>query len=152
MKAAEITDAVVEAIHSGKYDHIRLNLPNGDMVGHTGDLEATRIAVEAVDLQVGRMEKAVRESGGILLITADHGNADEMWAWEKGKLTREPDGRPRPRTAHTVHPVPLIMVDPKGSLGFRSDIQKPGLSAIGTTLLQLLEVPIPYNYTAGLLK
>jgi len=152
MKAAEIIDAAIHAVQSGRYDHVRLNLPNGDMVGHTGDLEATRIAVETVDLQLGRLEKVVFDAGGVLLVTADHGNADEMWSWEKGKLTREADGRPRPRTAHTVHPVPFILVDPAGKLDLRRDLKKPGLASIGTTLLQLLEVPIPSDYVPGLIR
>src|SRR5690606_8694025 len=83
MKAAEITDAAVTAIESGDFDFVRLNYANGDMVGHTGDLEATRIAMEVVDRQLARLEDAVKKTGGVLLVTADHGNADEMYSRDK---------------------------------------------------------------------
>ena len=79
MKSAEITDLLVEAIESGKYDFLRTNYPNGDMVGHTGNYEATVIGVESVDLNLARIKKAVDKVNGILVVTADHGNADEMY-------------------------------------------------------------------------
>ncbi|MEZ4317300.1 MAG: 2,3-bisphosphoglycerate-independent phosphoglycerate mutase [Myxococcota bacterium] len=151
MKAAEITDAVIEAIGSGQYDHVRLNLANGDMVGHTGDLEATRIAIEAVDLQVARIEVAVRRAGGVLLVTADHGNADEMYQHKKGAIARGPDGLPLPRPSHTLNPVPFIVVDPSDALVL-ADVEAAGLASIGTTVLELCGLPAPDGYFPGLVR
>lgn len=102
MKSAEVTDAVIEAMNSGKYDFIRCNYPNGDMVGHTGSLEATIVAVEAVDLGLARALKAADENGFTVLITADHGNADEM-------LEKNKKGALQVRTAHSLNPVPFII-------------------------------------------
>ena len=88
MKGAEITDALLEAIESGKYRHLRCNFPNGDMVGHTGSFPAVRIGVEAVDLCLGRLKEAIDRVGGVMVITADHGNADDM-------LEHAKDGSPK---------------------------------------------------------
>jgi 2,3-bisphosphoglycerate-independent phosphoglycerate mutase len=146
-----VTDACVAAIASGRYDHVRLNLANGDMVGHTGVLEATRIAVEAVDLCVGRLWRATREAGGVLLITADHGNADEMYTRDKksGEVKRDADGRPVPRPSHTLSRVPFIVCDPEGRLAIREQ-DEPGLAAVGTTLLELCGLAPPDDYVTGL--
>ena len=102
MKSAEVTDAVIEAMESGKYDFIRCNYPNGDMVGHTGNLDATITAVEAVDLGLARVLKAADKCGVTVLITADHGNADEM-------LEKDKKGNVAPRTAHSLNEVPFIV-------------------------------------------
>jgi 2,3-bisphosphoglycerate-independent phosphoglycerate mutase len=149
MKAAEISDIVVPAIVSGKYEHIRLNYANGDMVGHTGVLNATIVAVEAVDLQLGRLMDAVRRADGVLLVTADHGNADEMYMRKKGDVVTGPWG-PTPRTSHTLNQVPFIVFDP------RSELQVvPGdhsLAAIGGTLLWLCGLNAPEDYVPRLLR
>ena len=102
MKSAEITDAVIDAMKSGKYDFIRCNYPNGDMVGHTGSLDATITAVASVDLGIARVLKAADELGVTVLITADHGNADEM-------LEKNKKGELQVRTAHSLNPVPFII-------------------------------------------
>ncbi len=102
MKSAEITDAVIEAMYSGKYDFIRCNYPNGDMVGHTGSLDATITACEAVDLGLARVLKVADELGVTVLVTADHGNADEM-------LEKNKKGEVQVRTAHSLNPVPFII-------------------------------------------
>ena len=102
MKSAEVTDAVIEAMESGKYDFIRCNYPNGDMVGHTGNLDATITAVEAVDLGLARLLKVADKCGVTVLITADHGNADEM-------LEKNKKGEVAPRTAHSLNEVPFII-------------------------------------------
>ncbi len=102
MKSAEITDAVIEAMRSGKYDFIRCNYPNGDMVGHTGSFDATVTAVESVDLGLARVLKVADELGVTVLITADHGNADEM-------LEKNKKGELQVRTAHSLNPVPFII-------------------------------------------
>ncbi len=155
MKAAEITDGVVEAILSKRYDFIRLNYPNGDMVGHTGVYQAAEIAVEAVDLCIGRLMEATRKAGGILLITADHGNAEEMYEIDKktGKPKLHADGRPKAKTAHTLNPVWFILYDPSGDgcIRFDPEIKKPGLTNVASTLLQLLGIKPPEIYDPALL-
>jgi 2,3-bisphosphoglycerate-independent phosphoglycerate mutase len=145
MKAAEITDAVVEAIGSGKYRFIRLNFANGDMVGHTGIVPAIRIAVEAVDLGLRRIVPAVEAARGVLVVTADHGNADCMFTEKKGK--REP------MVAHTLNPVPFIVKDFSGANAFRlANVADPGLSNVAATLLCLLGYEKPADYDPALLS
>lgn len=100
MSAIEVTDKVIEAIASGKYDSIILNYANCDMVGHTGSLEAAIKAVETIDTCVGRVVEAINLQKGVVLITADHGNAEQMIDYKTGE----------PHTAHTTNPVPLIVV------------------------------------------
>lgn len=149
MKCAEITDKVLEAIQSGKYDFIRLNFPNGDMVGHTGVYEAVMCAMEALDLQLQRIKDAVEAAGGILLITADHGNADDMYEHEKktGAVSMDKAGKPRRKTAHSLNPVPCIIYDPeyKGDydLTLKSGL---GISSLGATTIELLGFKAPADY------
>jgi 2,3-bisphosphoglycerate-independent phosphoglycerate mutase len=155
MKAAEITDRVIEAIGSGKYDLIRLNYPNGDMVGHTGVFLASRIAVEVVDLCIGRILPAIEKAGGILLVTADHGNAEEMYEINKktGKMKYNEQGRPKAKTAHSLNPVWLIVYDPTegSSISFNPDIKSPGLTNLAATCFQLLGLEPPDLYDPPLL-
>ncbi len=113
MKAGEITDKVIGAIESGRHKFIRLNFPNGDMVGHTGVVPAVRIAVEVVDLCLKRILHAVAKAGGLAVITADHGNADCMWTKKNGKIT--------PMVAHTLNPVPFIIKDYSQANRFKLD-------------------------------
>jgi len=143
MKSAEITDAVIEAIHSGKYKFIRMNYPNGDMVGHTGIVPAIRIAVESVDLALSRLVPAVEAARGILVVTADHGNADCMFTEKKGQ--REP------MVAHTLNPVPFIIKDFSGAntIAMRP-LDKRGLSNVTATLLNLLGFEKPADYDESL--
>jgi 2,3-bisphosphoglycerate-independent phosphoglycerate mutase len=155
MKAGEITDKTVEGILSKRYDLIRLNYPNGDMVGHTGVYQAAEIAVETVDLCIGRLMEATEKAGGILLVTADHGNADEMF--EMDKKTNQPklhsDGRPKAKTAHTLNPVWFIVYDPTGEdcILFNPEVKNPGLTNVAPTLLQLLGLNPPEIYDPPLL-
>ncbi len=151
MKAAEVTDRAVAAILSGDYDHVRLNLANGDMVGHTGDLRATRMAVEAVDLCVGRLVDAARQVGAVLLVTADHGNADEMYQRKGDAILTDDAGRPLVRTSHTLNPVPFIVVDPSGKTRLRA-LPGAGIAHIGATLLALCGVDIPTDYLPSLVE
>jgi len=142
MKAAEVTDKVIEAIESGKYGFIRCNYPNGDMVGHTGNMDATRIAVESVDLELARVWKACRDHGYILLVTADHGNADEMLqANKKGDL--------QPKTAHSLNPVPFIICDDE-----QHELKdgKFGLGNVAPTVAQLMGLKAPDCWLEGMLK
>jgi 2,3-bisphosphoglycerate-independent phosphoglycerate mutase len=151
MKAAEVTDVVLAALAEGGWDHIRLNFANGDMVGHSGHLEATRIAVEAVDLQLARLVAGVTAAGATLIVTADHGNADEMWQRGKGGVVTGPDGAPLPRTSHTLNPVPFLLLSPDAAWAVRDDLAVPGIASVGSTLLQLLGLPVPEGWEPPLL-
>ena len=111
MSAPEVTDKVVEAIRSGHFDVVVLNYANTDMVGHSGLLDATVKAVETVDSCLGRLAEAVEAMGGTLVITADHGNAEMMRDPETGE----------PHTAHTLNPVPFIVVNPPGAVAPRRE-------------------------------
>ncbi|MDF2543855.1 MAG: hypothetical protein K0S47_3573 [Herbinix sp.] len=135
MKAAEITDKLINALTSGEYQFLRANFPNGDMVGHTGNFTATKIAVEAVDLCIQRIVEAVDDVGGILIITADHGNADEMYEKMKGN---EP---PRAKTSHTLKPVPFIIYDKKERYHLKQECF--GLANVAPTIAKLLNLEIP---------
>ena len=147
MKCAEITDKLIECLKSGKYKYLRVNFPNGDMVGHTGSFLATECSMEALDLQLARLLKVVDELHGAALITADHGNADEMY--EIDKKTKSPklnkDGSFKAKTSHTLNPVPFIIYDNftageyKVKLG-RDDF---GLSSVAATTVNLLGFEAP---------
>ncbi len=153
MKAAEITDVVVDSIAGRKHDFIRLNYPNGDMVGHTGDLQATRIAVESVDLSLGRLVRAIRKAGGILIATADHGNADGMYQLDKqGNVQLDSDGQPRIRTSHTLNPVPCLIYAPGGSVPFRLMEQDgAGISSLAASVITCLGYIPPSDYDPALI-
>ncbi len=141
MKAAEIADAMIAALKSGKYKTLRCNFANGDMVGHTGSFRAATMAIEAVDLELARILPVIDAMGGVALITADHGNADEMY--ELDKKTKQPaqnkDGSFKAKTAHTLNPVPLILYDnvSGGKLGLKA-LAGAGLSNIAATTANLL--------------
>ena len=150
MKAAEITDAVIAAVQEGSWNHIRLNYANGDMVGHTGSLRATRMALEAVDLQLARLHKAVSAADGVLLVTADHGNADEMYLRKNGQVLRDASGTPSPRTAHSLNPVPLIVADPRRAIDIRRDLAHPTIAGLGATVLALCGLKPPADYLPAL--
>ena len=149
MKCAEITDAVIAAVESGTYDFIRLNYPNGDMVGHTGIYQAVLCAVEAVDLSLGRLVKAVRKAGGILIVTADHGNSDDMYEHDKktGKVLLKEDGSPRAKTAHSLNPVPCIVFDPENKGEYLPALREGlGISSLAATSIDLLGYLPPEGY------
>ena len=136
MKGAEITDLVIAAIESGKYGFIRCNFPNGDMVGHTGNLYATEIAVETVDLCLTRILKACDEHNCILVVTADHGNSDQM-------LEKNKKGVVSVRTAHSLRPVPFIIHDKDAR--HEMDTESPfGLANVAPTVVELLGLK-PYD-------
>lgn len=152
MKAAEITDVALESIRSNKHRFIRINYPNGDMVGHTGVPQAVQISVEATDLCVGRLMEAIREAGGILVLTADHGNADEMYERnKKGQVViDERTGKPKAKTSHSLNPVPCFVWDPAGAAKVRlSDAAKKGglgITSLTGTCLKLLGFEPPAGY------
>ena len=140
MKSAEITDAMIEAVKSGKYNTLRCNFPNGDMVGHTGSLRAATMAVEAVDLGLARLLPVIDAMGGVAIITADHGNADEMYDVDKktGLPKTNKDGSIKAKTSHTLNPVPCILYD--NVTGGRLSLKDGswGLSNLAATTANLL--------------
>jgi 2,3-bisphosphoglycerate-independent phosphoglycerate mutase len=160
MKCAEITDQVIEAIHSGKYDFIRLNFPNGDMVGHTGVYQAVVCSMEAMDIQLGRLAKAVDETGAVMVITADHGNSDDMYEHDKktDKVLLNADGTPKTKTSHSLNPVPCIVYDPEYKGEYQNEPKDGslneglGISSIATTCMQLLGYVPPSDYDKSVLK
>jgi 2,3-bisphosphoglycerate-independent phosphoglycerate mutase len=134
MSAPEVTDKVVEAIRSGRFDAIVMNYANADMVGHTGRIDAATKAVETIDFCLGRLSKAVEQAGGTLVITADHGNAEMMRDRETGE----------PHTAHTLNPVPFVVVNPPAEIGH---LENGRLSDIAPTLLDILGLTTPAAMT-----
>ncbi len=155
MKAAEITDAVIEALRARPYPFVRLNYANGDMVGHTTFRDATIYAVEAVDLSLGRLLAVVEEMKGIALVTADHGNADEMYERDKsGAFAIDKDtGLPKPRSSHSLNPVPFIVFDPSNpARKLRTDLPAAGLANVAATALDLLGFEAPEGYEPSLLE
>ncbi len=147
MKAREITAAAVAAIRSGRWDHVRLNIANGDMVGHTGVFDAVVRAMEVVDGCVAELEAAVREVGGVMIVTADHGNAEEMYEVDKrtGDYKLGPDGRRVIRTSHSLNPVPFILVDPRGRWALRP-VEGAGLASVGASVLALCGLEPPADF------
>jgi 2,3-bisphosphoglycerate-independent phosphoglycerate mutase len=134
MSAFEVTDEVVAAIRAGAFDVIVLNYANTDMVGHTGDIAAAKKAVETVDACLGRLAQAVEAAGGTLVVTADHGNAEMMRDPETGE----------PHTAHTLNPVPLLVVNPPAPIAHLADGR---LADVAPTLLDLLGLRRPAAMT-----
>ena len=152
MKCAEITDKVIEAIEGGKYDFIRLNFPNGDMVGHTGSYPATIVAVEAVDLCVERIMRATAKAGGILVISADHGNCDDMYEHNKktGEVLRDKSGKLCAKTSHSLNPVPCIIYDPESKGEYKKELRQGlGISSLAATCAELLGFVPPEGYDPG---
>jgi 2,3-bisphosphoglycerate-independent phosphoglycerate mutase len=151
MKAAEITDVILKAVRENRHEFIRLNYANGDMVGHTGVFQAVRIAVEAVDLSLGRVMQAVKAAKGILVVSADHGNADDMAERDKktGKAAIDPaTGDPKPKTAHSLNAVPVHVYDPSGVAKARlSAATDLGISSLAATCLRLMGYEPPADYT-----
>ena len=149
MKCAEITDKLIDAIRSGKYKYIRCNFPNGDMVGHTGSMAATRISMEALDLQLARILPVIDEVKGAAIITADHGNADEMY--EIDKKTKLPKIG-KAKTSHTLNPVPMIIYDNFYSDSYETVDGEYGLSNVAATTVNLLGYKAPDMWDASVIK
>jgi len=155
MKCAEITDTLIDAVKSGNYRYLRVNYANGDMVGHTGNFEAAVTAMQALDLQLARLVPVVLEAGGVVMITADHGNADEMFELDKkGNVKRDAAGRTKAKTSHTLNPVPFVLVSATATPGYRlrTDLPAPGLSSLAATVLNLLGFEAPDDYDPSLIE
>ena len=154
MKCADIADKMIDALKGGKYKFLRCNFPNGDMVGHTGSFAATKASVEALDLQLARILKAVDEVNGVALITADHGNADEMYELDKkGNVKLNEDGTPKAKTSHTLNPVPLCIYDNfnKDAYTVKAD-GAYGLSNVAATAVNLLGYAAPEMWDASVIE
>jgi 2,3-bisphosphoglycerate-independent phosphoglycerate mutase len=153
MKSAETADAVVDAIQSGRYGFIRTNFAGGDMVGHTADIDATRAALAAIDQAIGRIATATETHHGCLVITADHGNAEDMVERGKdGTPIIDANGHVQWKTAHSLNPVMFLVHDYSGrSLRFRDDLPDAGLANVAATLVELLGFKPPKEYEPALL-
>ena len=145
MKVREITDKTIEMLREGTYQFGRLNFPSGDMVGHTGDLGATIEAMEVIDECIRELIAVIDELGGVLVYTADHGNADIMFT--------ETDGVRTPKTSHTLSPVPFAIHDARDVAGYRiAEVDHPGLANVTATLLNLLGYEAPDDWEPSLIE
>lgn len=158
MKCAEITDKLIELLEKGEQKYYRVNFPNGDMVGHTGNIEATICSMEALDLQLARILKVVDQLGGVALITADHGNADEMYEIDKktGNPKADKNGNFKAKTSHTLNPVPCIVYDnrPEEEKGYtvKEDNGTFGLSNVAATMVNLMGYEAPSMWDESIIK
>jgi 2,3-bisphosphoglycerate-independent phosphoglycerate mutase len=156
MQAAAVADAVITAVGSGDSRLIVVNLANGDMVGHTGNLRAAVRAVEAVDAAVARIHEATVSANGVMVLTADHGNAEEMlqWSAKTSAFKRDANGKLIAKTSHTLNLVPFVISDGRNPPGYalRRDLARPGLSNIAATLLNLLGYAAPTAYEPSLIR
>jgi 2,3-bisphosphoglycerate-independent phosphoglycerate mutase len=157
MKAAEITDETIKQMRAGSFQVGRINYPNGDMVGHTGDFQACYVATATVDQQLGRLMQAAKETNTILVVTADHGNADEMYERDKksGKVAFDKSGAPKAKTSHTLSPVPFALynIEALGNeVALRDDLPAAGLGNVAATVLELAGFEAPAAYNPSLLR
>ena len=156
MKCAEITDQLIECLKSGKYQYLRVNFPNGDMVGHTGSLAATRCSMEALDLQLGRILPVLDSLGGVALITADHGNADEMYEMDKktGLPKVDKNGNYKAKTSHTLNPVPCIFYDNTEARKHYKVKENGafGLSSVAATTVNLMGYQAPEMWDESIIE
>jgi len=153
MKAAEITDELIKQLQSGRHRTLRVNYANGDMVGHTGSFQSAVIAIEAIDISLARLLPVVDAMKGVAIITADHGNADEMYELDKkGQPVSDGHGGFKAKTSHTLNPVPCILYDNQshGALQLRTD-KKFGLSSLAATTVNLLGYEAPSLWDESLL-
>jgi len=146
MKAFEIKERVIELLREGIYEFGRVNFANGDMVGHTGVMEAAIVAVETVDRCVGELLEEIKRLRGIAIVTADHGNVDEMWTIGK-------DGKKKVKTSHSINPVPFVIFDPEYKNEYvLADLEKRGLSNVASTILNLLGFEKVEDYDPSLIR
>ena len=153
MKCAEITDRLIEALESKKYKVLRVNFPNGDMVGHTGNFHATKISLEALDLCIKRILTVLDSVGGTAIITADHGNSDEMYEMDKaGNAKTNKDGSLKSKTSHTLNPVPMIIYDNNYANAYTVKEGKFGLSNVAATVVNLLGYEKPEAWDESVIE
>ncbi len=153
MKCADIADRVIQEVESGSWDFIKLNFPNGDMVGHTGNYQAVICSMEGMDLQIGRIHKAVMAAGGVMVITADHGNADDMFEHAKdGSVQYKENGEPKSKTSHSLNPVPCIICDSNYQGEYKTELREGlGISSIAATCMNLLDFEAPEEYDPSII-
>ncbi len=155
MKCAEITDKLIECLESGRYKCLRVNFPNGDMVGHTGNFVATQCSMEALDLCIARILKVVDKLHGVAILTADHGNADEMYELDKkGELKLSKDGSKKSKTSHTLNRVPCIIYDNYNTDAYtvKADDGSFGLSNVAATTVNLLGYNAPEMWDESIIE
>lgn len=153
MKAEAITAELEKELSANRHDFYRVNYPNGDMVGHTGNYPATVKAMEFLDGCMERLASACKKNGIVMVVTADHGNADEMYQLDKkGFVQKDGAGHPVPKTSHTLNPVPFSLLDPEGKLSLKSDLPDAGLANVAATLLDIMGYETPEGYRPSLLK
>ena len=154
MKCAEITDKLIECLKSGEFKYLRVNFPNGDMVGHTGSFAATQCSMEALDLCLARILPVVDELGGAALITADHGNADEMYEIDKktGGAKMGANGVPKAKTSHTLNPVPCYIYDNFYSDKYECIDGKYGLANVAATMVTMMGYEAPEIWEKSMIK
>ena len=151
MKSAETADAILDSIATSSYGFIRANFAAGDMVGHTGDLTASIVAVEGLDISLRRVAEGVAAAGGTLVITADHGNCEVMYETDKQGVTLlDTEGQPVPKKSHTLSPVPFIVIDSLGRRLTLAELPGAGLANVAATLLTLLGIEVPSDYEPSL--
>jgi 2,3-bisphosphoglycerate-independent phosphoglycerate mutase len=152
MKSAETAHEVIAAIESGSYDFIRANFAGGDMVGHTGDFEATRMSLEAIDLAMGRILESVRSARGCLVVTADHGNAEDMAERKSDGQVELEDGKPKWKTSHSLNRVPFSIIEASGRrFRLAPGLDDAGLANVASTLIQLLGFNPPVEFEPSLI-
>lgn len=153
MKAEAITTELERVLGEDRHDFYRINFPNGDMVGHTGNYEATVKAMEFLDGCMSRLAEACKKSNVVLLVSADHGNADEMYQLDKkGNVEKDKTGKPVPKTSHTLNPVPFSILDPERKLGLKTEIQEPGLANVAATIVDIMGYKTPEGYHESLVS
>lgn len=155
MKAKEITDVLIQAILSNKYQFLRVNYANGDMVGHTGVLEAAIKAMETLDSQIQRLYETIQNVRGTMILIADHGNCEQMIEIDKKSKQpkRNPDGSYASKTSHTLNPVPFVLLSPEFNLlELNPEVSEYGLGNIASTILILLGFEPPDFYLAPIIR
>lgn len=156
MKSAEIADETIKQMYANSFEIGRINFANGDMVGHSGDFTAAILSVSAVDLALGRIMKAAKETNTILVVVADHGNADEMFELDKKtkRVVLDKNGLPKVKTSHTLAPVPCAIYNAEvfeKNISFKKSIPNAGLANVASTILELAGFEAPSFYEESLI-
>ena len=154
MQCALITDEVCKAIENNEFQFIRLNFPNGDMVGHTGVYQAVQTSMAALDICLERLYNSVVKAGGVMIMTADHGNADDMYEHDKsGAVKLDKAGNPKRKTSHSLNPVPAIIVDPENKGEYDTTLNSGlGISSIAATCIDFLGLTPPADYDKSVIN
>ena len=154
MQCALITDVVCKAIENNEYQFIRLNFPNGDMVGHTGVYQAVQTSMAALDICLERIYNSVEKAGGVMIVSADHGNADDMYEHAKdGSVKLDKAGNPKRKTSHSLNPVPGIIFDPEYKGEYSQTLRTGlGISSLAATCIDMLGLVPPADYDKSLVE